>query len=206
MAVTRVKICGLTLPQDLEAALEYGADAVGFVFESTSPRYLTEEKAKDLLQRVPPFVFRVGVYGALHGDCPRTLLDACQAVHWGAFAFSQDLFVRKILALRLGRGPGKIDEAKRAAADYDALLLDAYDEKAFGGTGKKVDWGFAAEVVAAVSKPVILAGGLTPENVAEAVAKVGPFAVDVSSGVESEPGIKDPLKIRDFIQAAQGSG
>jgi phosphoribosylanthranilate isomerase len=189
--------------QDLEAALEYGADAVGFVLEGSSPRYLTEDRARTLIQRVPPFVFRVGVYATLYGEFSHSLFDACQAIKWGPFG--EDMITRRIQAIRVGRGPGKIDEVLRMSANVDAVLLDAYDPRAFGGTGKQVDLEFAAEVVEAVLKPVILAGGLTPENVGDAVRKVRPYAVDVSSGVETHPGQKDRIKIRDFIQAARNA-
>ena len=200
MAITRVQICGLTRPQDVEAAIGFGADALGFVFESTSPRYVHQDKAKAILKDIPPFVYRVGVFATMYADFLGGYLDACQAIKW-ALPFEVEL--RQLQVVRPINGPGKLDEMLIATRPYDAVVLDAYDSGQFGGTGKTVDWDFAAEIVEVLPKPVILAGGLTPDNVGEAIRKVRPYAVDVSSGIESSPGVKDHAKMKDFIQAAK---
>ncbi|HVT12906.1 MAG TPA: phosphoribosylanthranilate isomerase [Fimbriimonadaceae bacterium] len=210
---TKVKICGLTRAEDVEKAIDLGADALGFVFEPNSPRYIGS-RANDLIGAVEPYVLCVGVYGQFHSaDCPH--LNAVQFTELGGTAsiFSSVGMGRTppvIKALRIS-GRDEPGLALKLAEDWlrqfriepRGLLLDAYDEAKHGGTGKRVDWDFAAEFVRLSSRPVILAGGLTPENVAEAVAKVRPYAVDVSGGVEASPGVKDHAKMRDFIQAAR---
>lgn len=182
----------------MEAAISLGADAVGFVFEPCSPRCLPSTDDAGLLAGLPPFVTRVGVFGTAHNNAPFELLDAVQAIE---FPFPCDL--RSIQVVRLGSAI-TVAEVLARSGSAPALLLDAHSKQGFGGTGEKVDWGLAAEIVAESHIPVILAGGLTPENVAAAVKMVRPYAVDVSSGVESSPGVKDLEKLRRFLEAARG--
>ncbi|HWA83769.1 MAG TPA: phosphoribosylanthranilate isomerase [Fimbriimonadaceae bacterium] len=211
--MTRVKICGLTQTEDVEKAIELGADALGFVFEPNSPRYIGS-RANDLIAAVEPYAICVGVYGQFH-SVDRPHLNAVQFTELGGTAsiFSSVGFGRMPPAIKALRVTGREEPglALKMAEDWlrqfriepRGLLLDAFDPEKHGGTGKRVDWEFAAEFVRLSARPVILAGGLTPENVAEAVEKVRPYAVDVSSGVEASPGVKDHAKMRDFIQAAR---
>ncbi|MEP0765546.1 MAG: phosphoribosylanthranilate isomerase [Fimbriimonadia bacterium] len=194
--MTRVKICGITRIEDALAAIEMGAHALGFVLEPSSPRYVGERG--DLLQAIaslPPFVSTVAVYGirgAGRGDWEEAV-SATQAVEGES---AKPLL--RTLRLQSEADLARIAEAARHAA---ALVLDAFHPEQMGGTGQPVDWSLAAQVRELSPVPVILAGGLTPENVAEAAYVVRPYAVDVSSGVESEPGLKDHRKIEAFIRA-----
>jgi phosphoribosylanthranilate isomerase len=209
----KVKICGLTRSEDVDKAIELGADAIGFVFEPTSPRYVGS-KGDDLIDAVEPYVLCVGVFGELR-SVEAMNLNAVQFADLGGpgSILSSVGFSRMPPAIKSIRVSAKEDPGLTLKLTEDwlrqfhirprALLLDAYDPKLFGGTGKTIDWGFAADVVRLSSRPVILAGGLTADNVAEAIEKVRPYAVDVSSGVEESPGVKDHAKMRDFIQAAK---
>ncbi|MGD0744522.1 MAG: phosphoribosylanthranilate isomerase [Verrucomicrobiota bacterium] len=201
---TRVKICGITNPVDAQAAVEAGADALGFVFCQKSPRYMTVPAAAEISKQLPPFVLRVGVFvnapenfvlramsvcglGLLqfHGDEPP---EFC--AHFGLMSMKA-FRVRDVRTLK-----------EMAKYQTDAWLLDAYSPEAVGGTGEKFSWDLAVEAQK-FGKPIFLAGGLTPGNVAEAVRKVRPFGVDVSSGVEISPGKKDHKKLREFISSAK---
>ncbi len=197
--VTRIKICGLTRRQDTELAIELGADALGFIHEPKSPRYIRDEDLK-WIAALPPIPIKVAVFGVV--DKPvATAFDAIQGVEW---VLDQGPSFKRIHVVRPRQGQ-RPEELLTAIQPASAIHLDAFSESAFGGTGKKVDLDFAAEFDRLSPLPVILAGGLTPENVAEAIEKVRPFAVDLSSGIESSPGIKDPFKMRDFIQAVRSA-
>ncbi|MBE0595687.1 MAG: phosphoribosylanthranilate isomerase [Desulfuromonadales bacterium] len=201
--MVRVKICGITNIEDARQAAVSGADAIGVVFFAQSPRCVTPEQARRIVLALPPLVAAVGLFVneapesireiasfcgltalQLHGD---EQPQECQLPPW-----------RVIKALRVR------DSSSLAGLDawpVSALLLDAWAEGSYGGTGKTFDWSLATT---ASGRPIILAGGLTPENVAEAVRVVRPWAVDVSSGVEAAPGRKDPAKVAAFIRAAKG--
>ncbi|NSW79698.1 MAG: phosphoribosylanthranilate isomerase [Chthonomonadetes bacterium] len=195
----RVKICGLTCEEDIHIAVRYGAHAVGFVFEPSSPRYIGDRAdVLELLRCVPPFVVRVAVFGSLR-DLPAEMwheVDAVQFVSGEAIALP--LHLRRIRAVRL-RTEEDVRHALRLQDEADALLVDAYHPQKMGGTGETANWRLARLLRDEATKPVILAGGLTPDNVCDAIAQVQPFAVDVSSGVESAPGKKDHLKVKEFI-------
>lgn len=209
----RVKICGLTRIEDAEAALELGADALGFVFDPTSPRYVGARGA-ELLAALGPYAYCVAVFSVF------TSLDAehVNAVQMSDFEGTGSLLasvglsrlppIIKTLRVREGDEPGlsaKLleDWLRHHHIEPRGVLLDAYHPTLGGGAGMRVDLDFAAAFVEACPRRVVLAGGLTPENVGEAIRRVQPYAVDVSSGVESAPGIKDRAKLRDFIQAAK---
>jgi phosphoribosylanthranilate isomerase len=213
MAV-RVKICGITRAQDLHAACDAGADALGFVFYEKSPRYLTIDAAAALVREVPPFVQAVGLFV----DAEPAFIEAVlRAVPLDLLQFHGDETPAD--CARVGRPYIKAVRVNRdtdllkCAADFDAargLLLDAFVPGVPGGTGERFDWSL---IPPDLPKPVILSGGLTPDNVAEAVERVRPWAVDVSSGVESAmlvngaavaaKGIKDAHKIAQFIAKAK---
>ncbi|MBF0621365.1 MAG: phosphoribosylanthranilate isomerase [Magnetococcales bacterium] len=200
MSRVRIKVCGITRPSDLDAAVEAGVDAVGFVFFERSPRNVTVEQAAALSKRLPPFVSAVGLFVNAGRDEIQRITDLCPL---DIIQLHGDETPADCLNL-----PRRVVKAIRVATAEDlqgldryplsGLLLDAKVAKAYGGTGTAFDWDLLANYQP--PHPLILAGGLGPDNVAEAVERVRPFAVDVSSGVESAPGIKDPKKIRRFVQ------
>lgn len=202
---TRVKICGLTRPGDVDAAVGAGADAVGFVFVAGTPRCVAVEAAAALRLRVPPFVTAVGLFvneslPVIRSTVEAVGLDAVQlhGEETPELVAECSRFVRVIKALRV-RGPETLGQVP-AYAGAGAILLDAFVPGAHGGTGARFDWELAVGAVG-LGRPLILAGGLNPANAEEAVRRVRPFALDVSSGVESAPGLKDAAKIRAFVEA-----
>jgi phosphoribosylanthranilate isomerase len=208
----KVKICGITSNEDLVTAIEAGADAVGFVVNvSSSPRNITIENAEKLMKNTPVFVKNVVVavpkrLGELVEIYERLRPDVLQ-IHGHNLS---DLVIREKLAnTRLIRAVQvksdyAVDEAVKAANTFDAVLVDSFVPDRFGGTGEVHDWELSKRVKEKVHpKPLILAGGLNPENVQDAVHVVKPYAVDVSSGVETKPGIKDSKKVFEFIKNAK---
>ncbi|WP_299316701.1 phosphoribosylanthranilate isomerase [uncultured Halomonas sp.] len=201
MQRTRVKLCGLTRPEDVDAAVAAGADALGFVLWPGSKRAVDEARLAELAERVPAFVTRVGLFV----DQDPALIERC-ARHLDLLQFHGeeppalcDGFRRPwIKALRM-RDDLDLPAAAEAYRGARALLLDAYRPGVPGGTGETFDW---SRIPAGLAKPVILAGGLNADNVAEAIATVAPFAVDVSGGVEAAPGIKDAERMAAFMAAA----
>lgn len=203
--VVKVKIEGITTAQDAEMAIDAGADALGFVFYPPSPRSVDIETAREIVRGMPPFVTSVGVFVNESVEQVRRVREGVGLV---AVQLHGDETPEMVRAL----GPGVI-KAFRVGPDFSpdiieaygvsTFLLDAYRKDLPGGTGEVFDWEIAIECRR--RGRLILAGGLTPENVAEAVRKVRPYAVDVASGVESEPGRKDHSKVRAFIQAAKGA-
>jgi len=188
----------LTRPQDAELAIELGADALGFVHERASKRFIGDGELK-WIAALPPIPLKIAVFGVVDRPIVRGLFDAIQGVEWNVYPEPSS---KRIHVVRPREGQ-KPEDVMNGVVPASAVLIDAYSSEAFGGTGKRVDLSFAAEVVARSHVPIILAGGLNPENVAEIIAIVRPFCVDVSSGVEEKPGVKDPIKMRDFIQAAK---
>ena len=199
----KVKICGITNPEDALQAVGAGADALGFVFFAQSPRSVSEDQVREIVKLLPPFVTRVGLFvNADTEQINRTMLscqlDLAQLHGDEAPELFGRLDCRAIKALRVQDRSCLLDHQRYPGA---GLLLDAWSPDRYGGTGESFDWELAAEI--ARQRPVILAGGLTPENVAAAVRAVQPYAVDVSSGVETAPGRKDPHKLRSFIRNAK---
>lgn len=198
--MVRVKICGITRSEDLQVAVEGGAHAVGFVFEPSSPRYVGGRiDLLEMLRSVPPFVVRVAVFGTLR-ELPEEVWQSVDAVQFIPVDErpSLPLHLRRILTVRL-RSEEDIPRALSLQGEADALLVDAYHPDKPGGTGKRADWKLARLLRERAQKPTILAGGLNPDNVQEAIRQVMPYAVDVSSGVENAPGKKDHHKIKEFI-------
>lgn len=205
----RVKICGITRIEDALAAVDAGADALGFVFVPGTPRFVTAQQACSIIEALPPFVSTVGLFVDAapefldtHLRISRVQMAQLHGEESPQTAASVRERVRVIKAFRV-RGPETIALLDSFRDSADAFLLDAFVPGAHGGTGARFDWELAIRARSA-SRPLVLAGGLKPENVAEAVARVRPAAVDVSSGVESSPGRKDPAKLRDFLHAAKG--
>jgi phosphoribosylanthranilate isomerase len=210
----RIKICGITTEADAQAAVDCGADALGFNFYGRSPRYVPEEKVAAILRDLPPFVDPVALFVnelfdhmlaqvkrlpslhtiQYHGD----LLAACPAE---PYRFIPAFAVRD--AQSLERMKVYLERCRHEGQLPAAVLVDAHVPGQFGGTGQTAPWELLANFRPGV--PVILAGGLTPNNVAEAVRIVRPYAVDVASGVEISPGQKDPEKIRRFIDNARAA-
>ncbi|MGD8407569.1 MAG: phosphoribosylanthranilate isomerase [Thiohalophilus sp.] len=204
---TRVKICGITRPQDAITAAHAGADAIGLVFYPDSPRAVDIDQAREILSVLPPFVTSVGLFvDASESAIGRVLealpLDVLQ-FHGDESPEECRRYGRPYLkALRMREQADVIATAHRYH-DMAGLLLDTYKSGHPGGTGEQFDW---HRVPAKLDVPVVLAGGLTPENVAEAVSIARPYAVDVSGGVESQQGIKDAYKIRSFIAEVERVG
>jgi len=200
---TRIKICGLTREADVDAAVEAGADAVGFVFYDKSPRFVTPARAAELARRLPPFVMPVGLFvnasdAQVHVACaaiPQLLLQFHGDETPAQCARAARPFLR---AARVAAGFDLLDFATRFA-HAQAILLDAHVE-GYGGGGKVFDWSL---IQSAVPLPVVLSGGLHAGNVIHGIHTLRPWAVDVSSGVESAKGIKDANAIRRFCDAVR---
>lgn len=207
--LTRIKICGITNRDDLQAACELGADALGFAFVPDTPRYIgaDPDRACALLREVPPLVWRVGLYDTLPSNFGPPELHAIQYYHAPADGGRSDALASQrplpvlIKAFRV-RDENSLEEIARDNSPKQMVLLDAYAPGKLGGTGHTFNWELATRARQG-RLPLVLAGGLTPENVAEAVRQVRPYMVDVSSGVEAAPGRKDHDKLRRFIQAVR---
>jgi len=204
--MVRVKICGITKWEDAKLAAELGAHAIGLNFYEQSPRCVTPFAATEIVRRLPPFVAPVGVFvnweAAAVVALAKALRLAIAQLHGDESAQITEVVAEHlpvIKALRLGQGSEAPDFAKYRAAS--AFLLDSAASGQYGGTGTTGNWHAAR--TAAKSHRVLLAGGLTPENVGEAVRIVRPYAVDVASGVEARPGKKDPAKMRAFFEEVE---
>jgi phosphoribosylanthranilate isomerase len=202
----KVKICGITNVTDGLAAAEAGADMVGLMFYDKSPRHITMPTAKEIAQRLPSFVVKVGVFV---NPAEKLVLRAIGECGLSLLQFHGDEppeFCAKfgVMSMKAFRVRDAASLQALTAYNTDAWLLDAYSADQLGGTGATFNWELALEAKKS-GKPIFLAGGLTPENVAEAVRRVQPFGVDVSSGVESAPGKKDPAKVKAFIAAARAA-
>jgi phosphoribosylanthranilate isomerase len=206
MSAVRSKICGITRIEDALAAVEAGADAIGFVFYPKSPRAVTVEQAQAIIAQLPPFVSTVGLFVNAEREALKALLNEVPLdliqFHGDETPAQCDGYHRPyIKALRVQAG----DDIAASCALYEkasGILLDTYVAGVPGGTGETFDW---ALIPKQLSKPIILAGGLTSANVSQAIAQVRPYAVDVSGGVEKVKGIKDHDKIRAFVSAVHGA-
>ncbi|MFO8024622.1 phosphoribosylanthranilate isomerase [Thiohalophilus sp.] len=204
---TRVKICGITRPQDAIAAAQAGADAIGLVFYPASPRAVEIEQAREIVTVLPPFVTTVGLFVDAEEATIRQVLAALPLdilqFHGDESPEACRRYARPYIKVLRMREEADVLGAAREYHDAAGLLLDTYQAGIPGGTGDSFDW---RRVPAHLTTPVVLAGGLTPENVAEAVITARPYAVDVSGGVESQKGIKDAYKIRSFIAEVERIG
>ena len=205
MAV-RVKICGITRLEDALHAVNAGADALGFVFYDKSPRHVSASQAAAICTALPPFITRVGLFVDAPADFVKNVL---QAVSLDLLQFHGD--ETPAYCAQFGKSYIKAVRVQattnllKYAADFDGacgLLLDAYVSGVPGGTGESFDWKLIPKNF---PRPIVLSGGLTPGNVATAVEQTRPWAVDVSSGVESSQGIKDPQKVAQFISNAKAT-
>jgi phosphoribosylanthranilate isomerase len=205
--MVKIKICGITNLEDALLAAELGADALGFIFYAKSPRHVVPETAREIIAQLPPFVAAVGVFvdeaaAVVQELAGRVGLDWVQLHGQESPEYCRNLGRKVIKGFRI-----KDEGSLRLLADYQgaaqALLLDTYKKGQLGGTGEIFDWHLARE--AKRYGQIILAGGLTSENVALAIATAGPAAVDAASGTEAAPGKKDPAKLRAFFKAAVSS-
>jgi phosphoribosylanthranilate isomerase len=192
-----VKICGIRRPQDAEAAVHHGASAIGFIFWPGSPRFIDPYRARTIAKTLPPFVATVGVFvnqsrEYINGVASLVPLSVVQ-LHGDETPDFASPLSRPVLKAITRPGKG------REWPKHMMLLVDVHDAVKRGGTGQVADWGMAAAI--ARDRPIVLAGGLTPDNVAEAVAAVQPWGLDVSSGVEQSPGIKDERRIAALFAA-----
>jgi phosphoribosylanthranilate isomerase len=201
-----VKICGITNVEDGLAAAAAGADALGFIFYEQSPRYVPVEKAATVIRDLPAPIVKVGVFVDADEDTVYRAIRECglnllqfHGSESPEYCVQFGLMSMKAFQVRDAQSLTRLTDFKT-----DAWLLDAYSPNKLGGTGEKFNWDLAIEA-RKLGRPIFLAGGLTSENVAEAVRQVEPYAVDVSSGVEASPGKKDYGKVKAFIDAAKGA-
>lgn len=202
--MTRVKICGITRLPDARLSVELGAAALGFNFYEPSPRYIEPEAAAEIVAKTPPFVPAVGVFadetvGERVAAIARTASVSVIQLHGPRFPKDLESLRGYRIIRAIPVGPD-FDPGMLQPLPLDAFLLDAFDPMRLGGTGKSIDWALARRATEQ-GKTIILAGGLSPANVGDAIRCVRPFAVDVASGVESAPGIKDPRRLRAFFAA-----
>jgi len=198
---TRAKICGVTTDKAAEVAVAAGADALGFVFYPPSPRAISPIEAAPIVSMVPPFVQRVALFvdekqSVIEETLSQCSLDMIQFHGAESRSFCESLGLPYIKAVGF-KSRDELMRVSDAHPNAAALLIDAWAPGEHGGTGKTLDW----TAIGDIGRPWLLAGGLTPDNVAEAIAVARPYAVDVSSGVESERGEKDLSKIESFLQA-----
>lgn len=202
--MVRVKICGITRLEDALAAVDAGAHALGFVFYEKSPRKVSIQTAANICAALPPFVSKVGVFvneleytiEKAVADCG---LDTLQFHGDEPPGFCQKFPVKSIKAFRM---KSESDLAALPDYDVDAWLLDAFSEKEQGGTGKTFDWSLAVKAKSIGKIPIILSGGLNPDNIQQAIKSVQPYAVDASSSLEESPGKKNPQRVKAFLDQA----
>ncbi len=207
-AATWVKYCGMTCPEDARAACALGIQAIGLVFWPASPRAVALDRARGTAADVPPGVDRIGIFVDADPRAIEAAARACGLTHVQFHGQETPAQIRAsplpaIKAIRV-RDAGDLERLSEFAPYAAFLLLDALVPGMPGGTGTRFDWELAMR--AAREHRVVLAGGLTPENVAEAVRRIRPWGVDVSSGIESAPGRKDPAKMRAFVEAVRSAG
>ncbi len=198
---TKIKICGITSIEDATLAAGLGADALGFIFYSGSKRYIDPDTAREIISALPPFLTKVGVFvnqgvEEISDIQEKTGINVVQLHGDETAEFCSSLSSTIIKAIRV---KDISDLESLAQYPVQAILLDTYSDTEYGGTGKSFDWGILDNK--SISQNIILSGGLNPDNVAEAVRIVKPYAIDVSSGVEAEPGKKDHEKVKKFIEA-----
>lgn len=202
---TRVKICGITQTQDAVFAVKSGADAIGLVFYEPSPRSVTIAQAQKIVKEIGPFVTIVGLFvdakaDTVHSVLEQVSIDLLQFHGDESVKYCEQFHKPYIKAVRMKQDVNLAEMTKNYAS-ASGLLLDTYQVGKPGGTGQTFDWSLVKDV----EKPVILAGGLTPENVMSAIQQVSPYAVDVSGGVELEKGIKDKQKISAFMREVENA-
>jgi len=201
-----VKICGITNTPDALAAAQAGADALGFVFYEGSPRFITIDAAAAVIRELPPAIVKVGLFVNAPEETVQRAVAECGLNLLQFHGDETPVYCLQFGLMSMKAFRVRDSASLKALPDYrtDAWLLDAYVPDQYGGTGDTFNWDLAVEAQR-LGRPIFLAGGLTPENVGAAVNKVRPYAVDVSSGVESAPGKKDHTKVMAFIKAAKAA-
>lgn len=201
MMRTRVKICGITRVEDAICAVQNGVDAIGLVFYAASPRNVSVAQAIEIVKKIPAFVSVVGLFVNADANTIKAIISAVKLdmlqFHGDETPDECNQFGMPYLKAIRVRPDTNLVQCAEDFSQAKALLLDTYTEGVAGGTGHMFDWNLIPKVLA---KPVILAGGLNSQNVAQAIRQVRPYAVDVSGGVEASKGIKDAKKIADFMQ------
>ncbi len=209
--MVRVKVCGITNLEDALASVKAGADAVGFIIYSESKRFIKAKDVRKITSKLPPFVSKVGVFV---NEDPRDVLEILSYAHLDFAQLHGEetpddcdyIGAHRVIKVFRLKGEDEIEKIGPYVGKVRAILLDTYDTKVYGGTGRPFDWTLALKVKERFPElPLILSGGLNPDNVVEAVRSVSPFAVDVCSGVEREAGIKDPSKVETFVKRAKCS-
>jgi phosphoribosylanthranilate isomerase len=199
----KVKVCGTTSLKDALFAVESGADALGFIFYKKSPRCISQKEVKDIVAQLPPFVETVGVFVNEASDKVNRIAEQCRLTAVQLHGDESPAFCRRIKR-RVIKVFRVLDaDSFKGISNYDVsgFLLDSYNDESRGGTGKVFDWNLALR--AKKQGPIILAGGLNPYNVYTAIHRVKPYGVDVCSGVEKSPGVKDFIKIDEFIKSVR---
>jgi phosphoribosylanthranilate isomerase len=201
-----IKICGITNAADGIAAVEAGADILGFVFCEASPRFVKVEAAAGIIRQLPPFVVKAGVFVDAPSDFVINAIGACglNLLQFHGIETPEYCGQFGLMSMKAFRICDEASLEHLKEYSTEAWLLDSYDPDKLGGTGRRFNWDLALEA-RSFGRPIFLAGGLTPLNVAQAIEHVRPYGVDVSSGVEATPGKKDHAKVRDFIAAAKGA-
>jgi len=206
----RIKVCGINRLEDALCAIEAGVDALGFIFHRRSPRHIDPEEARQLISRLPPFISTVGVFVDKKRSEVEEIIDYCGLDYAQLHGNESPKYCERLLRLA---SPCHIIKAFRVgplttAGEFEpyvphvkAFLLDTYDKELAGGTGRNFDWSIIAALK--LARPYILAGGLNPGNVADAVRAAGPSFLDVCSGVEEKPGVKDHRLVREFVRAVR---
>jgi phosphoribosylanthranilate isomerase len=202
----KVKICGITSAEDARLAVDAGADALGFIFVEGTPRYLSPARAAAIIATLPPFVVPVGIFWDHPAGHVKAVAEECRL---GALQFHGDeapeaVAQHRLPAIKTIKLGAEADLDRLARYDVSAFLLDSPGRWSEGEAREPISWTLARRAVDA-GRRVILAAGLTPDNVAEAIRAVRPYAVDVNSGVEARPGVKDPEKVRRFVARARGA-
>ncbi len=204
---TRIKMCGITRMKDMEAGVDAGLDAMGFIFYEKSPRNVKPDFVRSVVARMPPFIDCVGVFVDRDRQELEELVEYCGLSHAQLHGNENPKYCERVERFA---SPCRVVKAFRVSGEskasdfspYDDVahgyLLDTYVKGNAGGTGARFDWGIIDGL--SLQRPMILAGGLSPENVVEGIQSVAPFAVDVNSGVEIEPGIKDHVKLAEFVR------
>jgi len=202
--LVKIKICGMTRLQDTLLAAGGGADAVGFIFYRKSPRYVSAKTVKAIVADLPPFIETVGVFVNETADRINRIADSCKLSAVQLHGDESPAFCKRIRrkVIKAVRVKGRDSFDGLSVYKVSAFLLDSFSYQQQGGTGETFDWRLVSE--GKKYGPVILAGGLDPSNVVHAIQKVKPYGVDVCSGVERTPGIKDPLRVKAFIKAVKG--
>ena len=204
--MVRVKICGITSAADARLALEAGADALGFIFVEKTPRFVTPAQARAIISTLPPLVTPVGIFWDHAPGHVKAVAEECglAALQFHGAEAPEEIAEYRLPTIKTIKvdGPGALEQIARYQAA--AFLLDSPARWSEGETRTPISWEVARAATAAGHR-IVLSAGLTPDNVAEAVRTVRPYAVDVNSGVEARPGVKDPEKVRRFVAAAKGA-